>query len=92
MPFGTLTPVFQFVVGIIVGVSVTALIFIIFAPSRRVRAEKGIDPVAETKLLLGEDPDDRTIPPAPPDHPQPYSSQDLAQLRKLGDQSARRRR
>jgi hypothetical protein len=85
--------VFQFAVGIIVGVSVAALFFIVVAPSRRVRAEKPLDRDVETKLLLGQDPDDPTIPPAPSvDHPQPYSSQDLAQLRKLGDQRARRRR
>ena len=75
MPPGTIAGVVQFVVGLIVGGSVVALLFIVFAPSRRVRAEKPLDRDVETKLLLGEDPDDPTIPPAPSDdHPQPYSA------------------
>jgi hypothetical protein len=82
----------QFVVGLVVGASVAALFFIVFAPSRRVRAEKPLDRDAETKVLLGEDPDDPTFPPATSeDHPQPYSSADLAQLRKLGQSQKRRR-
>jgi hypothetical protein len=85
--------VVQFAVGIIVGASVAALLFIVFAPSRRVRAEKPLDRDVETKLLLGQDPDDPTFPPASsPDHPQPYSSSDLAQLRRLGQSQSRRRR
>jgi hypothetical protein len=85
--------VISFAVGLIVGASIMALLFIIFAPSRRVRAEsKPLDRDVETKLLLGEDPDDPTFPPAPSvDHPQPYSPNDLAQLRKLGEKSRRRR-
>jgi hypothetical protein len=82
----------QFVVGLVVGASVAALLLIFFAPSRRVRAEKPLERDVETKVLLGQDPDDPTIPPAPSqDHPQPYSSADLAQLRKLGDAQKRRR-
>ena len=81
-----------FVVGLIVGASVVALLVIIFAPSRRVRAEQKLDRDAETKVLLGQDPDDPTIPPAPSnDHPQPYSAADLAQLRRLGESQKRRR-
>ena len=53
---------------------------------------KNLDRDAETKVLLGQDPDDPTIPPAPSnDHPQPYSSADLAQLRRLGESQKRRR-
>ncbi len=84
--------VVPFAVGLIVGASVVALLVIIFAPSRRVRAEQKLDRDAETKVLLGQDPDDPTIPPAPSnDHPQPYSSADLAQLRRLGEAQKRRR-
>ena len=84
--------VVPFVVGLIVGASVVALLVIIFAPSRRVRAERKLDRDAETKVLLGQDPDDPTFPPAPSDdHPQPYSSADLAQLRRLGESQKRRR-
>jgi hypothetical protein len=93
MPFGTLGDVVQFAVGLIVGASVVALLVIIFAPSRRVRAEKPLPPEATTKVLLGQDPDEATIPPAPssPDYAQPYSPQDLAQLRRLGEQQKRKR-
>jgi hypothetical protein len=92
MPFGTLARVVEFAVGLIVGASVVALLFIVFAPSRRVRAEKPLAPEATTKVLLGQDPEDPTIPPSSSDeHPQPYSSQDLAQLRRLGQQQRRRR-
>jgi hypothetical protein len=84
--------VVQFAVGIVVGASVVLLLLVVFAPSRRVRAEKPLDREVETKLLLGEDPDDPTFPPSPsPDHPQPYSSNDLAQLRRLGQAPKRRR-
>jgi len=42
---------------------------------------KGLPRDAETKVLLGQDPDDPTIPPtSSDDHPAPYSSADLAQL------------
>jgi hypothetical protein len=84
--------VVQFAVGIVVGASVAALLLLVFAPSRRVRAEKPLDRDVETKLLLGQDPDDPTFPPAPSqDHPQPYSSSELAQLRRLGQAPKRRR-
>jgi hypothetical protein len=84
--------VVEFVVGIVVGASVAALLLLVFAPSRRVRAEKPLDRDVETKLLLGRDPDDPTFPPpATGDHPQMYSSSDLAQLRRLGQTSRRRR-
>jgi hypothetical protein len=84
--------VVQFAVGLIVGASVAALLIIVFAPSRRVRAEKPLPRDAETKVLLGQDPDDPTIPPtSSDDHPAPYSSADLAQLRRLGEQQKRRR-
>jgi hypothetical protein len=84
--------VVPFAVGIVVGASVAALLLLVFAPSRRIRAERPLDRDIETKLLLGQDPDDPTIPPPPrSDHPQPYSSSDLAQLRKLNEPPRRRR-
>ena len=83
--------VVQFVVGLIVGGSIVALLFIVIAPSRRVRAEKPLDRDVETQLLLGEVPE-TTIPPEPaPDHPRNYSENDLAELRRLG-QSTRKKR
>ncbi len=83
----------QFFVGLVVGASTVALLMILIAPSRRVRAEQPLPRDVETRLLLGEDPDQATIPPEPtPDHPAPYSPQDLAELRRLGTERARRRR
>ena len=88
MPPGTIDAWFSSLVGLIVGGSVVALLFIVIAPSRRVRAEKPLDRDVETKLLLGQDPDDPTIPPEPaPDHPRRTARTDLAQLRRLGQSS-----
>ncbi|MDZ4826072.1 MAG: hypothetical protein SGJ13_06345 [Actinomycetota bacterium] len=84
----------QFVVGVVVGASAAGLLMILIGPSRRVRAEKPLDRDVETKLLLGEDPDEATIPlpPSSPsdDHPRQYSPDELAELRRIG--SPRRRR
>ena len=83
----------SFVVGVIVGASVVGLLVIVVAPSRRIRAEKPLARDVETKLLLGQDPDEATIPPTPrADHPRQYSSQELAQLRRLGSSQTRRGR
>jgi hypothetical protein len=85
-------PVVPFVVGIVVGASIAALLLVVFAPSRRVRAEKPLDRDVETRLLLGRDPDDPTYPPpASPDEPRMYSASELAQLRRLGQTPKRRR-
>jgi hypothetical protein len=84
--------VLQFVVGLIVGASLVALVMIVIGPSRRVRAEPTLPRDVETKLLLGEDPDQPTIPPPSPEHPAPYSPSDLAELRRLSEQRQRRRR
>lgn len=40
----------------IVAISAVAVIVIVVAPWRRVRAEKPLDPTIETRLLLNEDP------------------------------------
>jgi hypothetical protein len=84
----------QFFVGVVVGASAAALLMILIGPSRRVRAEKPLERDVETKLLLGEDPDD-AAPPTPsssPDHPRQYTSDELAQLRRIGSSPRRRRR
>ncbi len=83
----------EFVVGIIVGASVAALLMILIGPSRRVRAERPLPRESKTKLLLGQDPDQPTIPPAPRvEHPRQYSPNELAALAKLGEEQQRRRR
>jgi hypothetical protein len=85
--------VLQFVVGVVVGASIVALAAIVIAPSRRVRAEPPLPREVEYKLLLGEDPDQPTSPPAPSeDHPAPYSPSDLAELRRLSIEHRSRRK
>jgi hypothetical protein len=84
--------VLSFFVGLVVGASVVALLMIVIAPSRRVRAEPPLPRDVETKLLLGEDPDQPTIPPPSADHPAPYSPSDLAELRRLSTEPRARRR
>ena len=85
--------VLSFVVGVVVGASLVALLMILIAPSRRVRAEPPLPRDVETRLLLGQDPDS-TIPPAAPesDHPAPYSPNDLAALRRLSTETRGRRK
>jgi len=45
------------IVGLCV-LSVVILVLIVIAPWKNVRAEPGLDDEAETRLLLGEDPDE----------------------------------
>jgi len=45
------------IVGLCV-LSVVVLLLIVIAPWKRVRQEPGLDDEAETRLLLGEDPDE----------------------------------
>ena len=83
----------QFLVGIIVGASAAALIMIVIAPSRRVRAEQPLPPDVEMKLLLGQDPDQPAMPPPPRvDHPRQYTAEELAALSKLGEARKRKKR
>lgn len=88
--------VLQFVVGLIVGASIVAVLMIVIAPSRRVRAEPPLPRDVATRLLLGQDPDQPTIPPPPRSdagtHPAPYSPNDLAALRRLSTESRARRK
>ena len=80
-------------VGIIVGASAAALLMILIAPSRRVRAERPLDRDVEAKLLLGQDPEQPTIPPPPrSEHPRQYSANELAALQRLGQEQQQRRR
>lgn len=93
MPFGTIDGVVEFFVGLVVGASAVALIMIVVGPTRRVRAEPPLPDDVETKLLLGQDPEQPTIPPSPPvEHPRQYSANELAALQRLGEQQRRRRR
>jgi hypothetical protein len=94
LPFSTIVGVLSFVVGLIVGASLVALLMILIAPSRRVRAEHPLPRDVETSLLLGQDPDEVAAPePEPlPDHPAPYSPNDLAELRRLSTEGRGRRK
>jgi hypothetical protein len=85
--------VVEFVVGIVVGASAAALLMILIGPSRRVRAEPPLPREVETKLLLGQDPEQPTIPPSPRvEHPRQYSANELAALQRIGQEEQQRRR
>jgi hypothetical protein len=85
--------VVPFVVGLIVGASIAALLMIVIGPSRRVRAEHPLPPDVEARILLGEDPDQPTIPPPPSvDHPRQYTPNELAALQRLGQPQKRRKK
>ena len=85
--------VLPFIVGLAVGASVAAFLMILIGPSRKVRAEGALPPDVEAKLLLGQDPEQPTIPPPPRvDHDQPYTPNELAELQRLGDQRKRKKR
>jgi hypothetical protein len=84
--------VLPFVVGIVVGASVAALLMILIGPSRKVRAERPLPPDVEARILLGRDPEQPTIPPPPRvEQPRQYTPNELAALQRLGDQRRRRR-
>jgi hypothetical protein len=85
--------VVQFVVGIVVGASAAALLMILIAPSRRVRAEPPLTREQETRVLLGQDPEQPTIPPQPRiEHPRQYTPNELAALQRLGQEQRQRRK
>jgi hypothetical protein len=85
--------VVAFVVGIVVGASAAALLMILIGPSRRVRAEPPLERDVETRLLLGQDPEQPTIPPSPSiDHPRQYSPTELAALQRLGQEQQQQQR
>ena len=91
MAFGTLRAVVEFGVGLFVGASVAALVMIVVAPSRRVRAERPLPPDVEAAVLLGQVPEEPARP-EPETPPRPYSDADLAALRRLGPDRPRKRR
>jgi len=82
-------------VGIVVGASLAGLV-VILVGSRKVRAEGPLERDVETKLLLGRDPEEPTIPPAiaspASGSSHNYTSAELAQLRRLGVQRGARGR
>jgi hypothetical protein len=85
--------VMAFVVGVVVGAAVVGLAVIVIAPSRRVRAEKALDPEDVTRVLLGQDPDERTgQQPVVEEHPRAYDASELAALRSIGQKPSTRRR
>jgi hypothetical protein len=91
--FGTIAGVVTFLVGLVVGASVVALVMIVIGPSRKVRAEQPLPRDVEAKLLLGQDPEQPTIPPPPRvEHPRQYSPNELAALQKLGQEQQQQRR
>lgn len=84
----------EFVVGVVVGLSLAALAWIVVAPSRRVRADGPLAPEVEAQLLLGQEPErpgpEDAEPPVP--HPREYDTGQLQALRRLnGDRKGRRR-
>lgn len=81
----------DFLVGVVCGLSIAGLVWIVVAPSRRVRAETGLDPEVETRLLLGETPDEDEAPSeSSPEHPRQYGPEELQALRRIGQQQSRR--
>jgi hypothetical protein len=93
LAFGTIRGVLAFIVGLVVGASVAAFLMILIGPSRKVRAEAPLPPDVQAKLLLGQDPEQPTMPPPPRvDHDQPYTPNELAELQRLGDQRKRKKR
>jgi hypothetical protein len=95
-PLGTIAAVAEFLVGLVAGLSIAGLLWIVVAPSRRARAETGIDPDVEAALLLGGKPEDDAeatdASPSAPEHDRPYGPEELQALRKLGSAPRRRRR
>jgi len=82
-----------FVVGFIVGASLAALLIIVIAPSRRVRSEPEMPREEVTRLLLGQNPDEPTMPPTPSnEHPRAYDPSELQALRNIGQPRAAGRR
>ncbi len=82
----------EFVVGVVVGVSVTALVFIVVGPSRRVRAERRLPDDEETELLLGRTPGSEPVVPMPEiPHPREYEPAELQALKRLSGTTGKRR-
>jgi hypothetical protein len=83
-----------FFAGVVAGISAVALLVIVLAPSRRVRAETRLDREVETRLLLGVDPDlDPLAEPATVEHARPdFGAAELQALRQLDSERSGKRR
>jgi hypothetical protein len=83
-----------FFAGVVAGISAVALLVIVLAPSRRVRAESRLDREVETQLLLGVEPDadpdpDPRAEPATVEHSRPdFGAAELQALRQLDSERA----
>lgn len=82
------------IVWLIVAVAVLVLAAIVFAPWRRIRAEKPLEPEVETRIMSGEDPkqiaadlDARSAPGAevPEVDPPELRTREMTALRAIGD-------
>jgi hypothetical protein len=80
--------------GVVAGVSAVALLVIVLAPSRRVRAEARLDREVETQLLLGIDPErDDTDEPVSVENPHSdFGAAELQALRQIGSERTGKRR
>jgi hypothetical protein len=92
LPFTTIRVVVAFFVGLVVGASTVALLVILIAPSRRVRAEPPIPRTSKRACCSARIPSRRRPAESTEDHPAPYSASDLAELRRLGSEQRQRRR
>ena len=84
-----------FFAGVVAGISAAALLIIVLAPSRRVRAETRLDREVETRLLLGVDPElDPLAEPVNVEASRPeFGAAELQALRQLdSERSGQRRR
>ncbi len=71
------------VLVVVAAVSVLTVILIVVAPWKQVRSEPKIDPTAETKLLLHQDPDEPTGEFSAITPIDPVDGEDLADLEDL---------
>lgn len=79
------------IVWIIVGTAVVLLAAIVIAPWRRIRQEKPLDPVVETRILAGEDPHriaaDLDAPVLPEADPPALRTGEMKALRAIADET-----
>lgn len=73
----------EFVAGFVVGAAVVGIIVIVVGPTRRVRAETGIDDEIETRILLGLDPEPDLADVVGIAHPREYTDDDISELEAL---------
>ncbi len=82
----------QFVVGLVVGLSLAAVVVIVWAPWKQVRAARPLDETTETRILLGDDPeqiardlDGQNEPAEPADLHEDWDTGALRALRSLDE-------